>query len=191
MKRHCWNSGIVACLLVTGLFVSGATVANGQEREKPAVPPEAAVYLQNCSGANVGMAIVLIKTQEFGAKVAGRSEANKLPAELKSDITDHLGKYVTVAMPQPYEAHLLAFEVRGCSKEAASNLASAVASAFLAKLTEARMDATAGQIKALMMELESRRSEREELAKKAAAMRPADFSPDSLRYRLMCRRIIS
>ena len=45
MKRHCWNSGIVACLLVTGLFVSGATVANGQEREKPAVPPEAAVYL--------------------------------------------------------------------------------------------------------------------------------------------------
>ena len=170
------KSVAVACVLALSAMLVASSVANGQATEKPLIPPAATVYLQNVSPANLGLATVLVKTQEFGARVALRSEAVKLPSELRSDIGDHLGKYVTVQMPPPYEARLLGFEVRNCSKEAAGNLASAVAAAFLAKIHESRIDNNMAQVKAINAELEARMKEREEAIAKVAALKPADVS---------------
>src|ERR1035437_3147339 len=139
MIRQFENS-VVACVMVSLVVVAIPLAASGQSSEKVVTQPVATVYLQNVSPANLGLAAVLVKTQEFGAKVALRAETTKLPADLRTDINDHLGKYVTVTMPPPYEARLLAFEVRGCPKEAAGTLASAVAATFLAKLAESRVE---------------------------------------------------
>ena len=173
MIRHS-KSIMVVCVLVLSATLVVSTAANGQSSEKPVIPPVATVYLQNVTPANLGLAAVLVKTQEFGAKVALRAEAVKLPAELRSDINDHLGKYVTVQMPTPYEARLLAFEVRGCPKEAAGNLATAVAAAFLAKLKENSLESNIVQVKATTAELEARVKEREEAIAKIAALKPAE-----------------
>lgn len=170
------------------LLVVAAPAVLAQTSDKPA-PPEGVVYLQNVSGGHLGLAAVLVKTQEFGAKVASRTEAKGIAAETKADIADHLGKYVTVTMPQPYEARLLAFEVRGCSKESASALAQAVAAAYLAKLREIRIENNMASVKAVSTELDSRIAERQENVKKIAALKPADVGSlqnytDGLRYRL-------
>ena len=162
------------CLLATTALVLPAT-ALAESSKKP-TPPEAVVYLQNVSAHNLGLAAVLIKTQEFGAKVASRNEASKLPAEVRADISDHLAKYVTVQMPQPYKARLLAFEVHGCSKDAALPLASAVAGAYLAKLYDIRIDENLSQIKAVNAELEARQKDREKLAADVAEATPAGVS---------------
>jgi hypothetical protein len=161
--------------MVAWVLTAIPIAADAQSSEKTVTPPVASVFLQNVSPANLGLAAVLIKTQEFGAKVAMRAEATKLPADLRTDINDHLGKYVTVQMPQPYEARLLAFEVRGCPKEAAGTLASAVAATFLAKLAENRVEGNMDAVKATNAELEARQADREKLAKEAAALKPADI----------------
>ena len=171
MVRHSRNIIAVSVLALSILGV--VSNANGQTPDKLMTPPVATVYLQNVSQANLGLAAVLVKTQEFGAKVALRSEATKLPADLRSDINEHLGKYVTVTMPPPYEARLLAFEVRNCAKEAAANLASAVAAAFLGKLAENRIEGNLAQTKAINAELDARIREREDTIAKIAALKPA------------------
>jgi hypothetical protein len=175
MDRYSKNI-LVVCVLALAVVLTASTIANGQTAEKLVVPPVATVYLQNVSPANLGLATVLVKTQEFGARVALRAEANKLPSELRSDISDHLGKYVTVQSPQAYDARLLGFEVRNCSKEAAGNLALAVAAAYLGKLAESRIDGNLAQVKAINAELEARMKEREESIAKLAALKPADVS---------------
>lgn len=168
------KSVAVACVLALSALLVASSAASGQSSEKIVTPPVATVFLQNVSPANLGLAAVLVKTQEFGAKVAQRAEATKLPADLRVDIGDHLGKYVTVQMPTPYEARLLAFEVRNCTKEAAGNLATAVAATFLAKLHETRIESNMEQVKATTAELENRIKEREESVAKIAALKPAE-----------------
>lgn len=173
MVRYSKNVALICVLALSVLFVAAAS---GQSSDKTVTPPVATVFLQNVTPANLGLAAVLVKTQEFGAKVALRAEATKLPADLRTEIGDHLGKYVTVQMPPPYEARLLAFEVRGCPKEAAGTLASAVAATFLAKLAENRVEGNMDAVKATTAELEARQADREKLAKEAAALKPADMA---------------
>jgi hypothetical protein len=174
MVQYSKNVAVTCVLALSVLWIASAA-AVGQSSEKVVTPPVATVFLQNVSPANLGLAAVLVKTQEFGAKVALRAEATKLPADLRTDINDHLGKYVTVQMPPPYEARLLAFEVRGCTKDAAGTLASAVAATFLAKLAENRVEGNMDAVKATTAELEARQADREKLTKEAAALKPADI----------------
>ena len=70
------------CVLALSVLLVVSTVADAQSSEKVLTPPVATVFLQNVSPANLGLAAVLVKTQEFGAKVVLRAEATSSGAPL-------------------------------------------------------------------------------------------------------------